>query len=76
MRKQFAQQLSVNIVPIQEVKITEKSRDDIPKILIALQTIFLNPEYNKKVFDILEKKSLVKSKKQVVLVWIYGKYFA
>jgi len=63
MRKQFAQQLSVNIVPIQEVKITEKSRDDIPKILIALQTIFLNPEYNKKVFDILERKIFSKKQK-------------
>ena len=45
MRKLFEQQLSVNIVPIPDVKITENSRDDIPKILITLQTMFLIPEY-------------------------------
>jgi len=63
MRKLFEQQLSVNIVPIPDVKITENSRDDIPKILITLQTMFLIPEYNKKIFDILEKNIFGKKKK-------------
>ena len=40
MRKRFEEQLSLGVIPISEVKIRTKSRDEMPPILICLQTIF------------------------------------
>lgn len=62
MRKRFDQQISLGITPISEVKINIKSRDEMPPILVALQTIFITPELNEKIFSILEDK-LTKDKK-------------
>lgn len=62
MRKRFDQQISLGITPINEVKINIKSRDEMPPILVALQTIFITPALNEKVFFILEDK-LTKDKK-------------
>lgn len=56
MRKRFEEQISLGITPISEVKIRTKSRDEMPPILIALQTIFTTPELNEKIFTILEDK--------------------
>lgn len=58
MRKRFAQQLSIGITPISEVKIPTKSRDELPPVLAALQHIFVDPTLNKKVFEIIEPKIL------------------
>lgn len=62
MRKRFDQQISLGITPIHEVKINIKSRDEMPPVLVALQTIFITPELNEKIFLILEDK-LTKDKK-------------
>ena len=62
MRKRFEEQTSLGITPIAEVKIRTKSRDEMPPILVALQTIFTTPELNEKIFLILEKK-ICKGKK-------------
>jgi hypothetical protein len=56
MRKKFAQQLSLGITPIAEVKIPTKSRDELPPVLAALQYIFVDPELNNKVFEIIAPK--------------------
>lgn len=56
MRQRFEQQLSLKTVPIAEVKFPLKSRDELPPVLKALQYIFVTPELNEKVFELLEKK--------------------
>ena len=56
MRQKFEQQLSLGVVPITEVRISLKSRDELPPVLAGLQYIFSNPDLNEKVFDLLEKK--------------------
>jgi IS5 family transposase len=54
MRQRFEQQLSLGVIPIGEVEIRTKSRDEMPPLLVALQTIFVTEELNEKVFAILE----------------------
>lgn len=61
MRKRFEQQLSIGTIPIGEVKVRIKSRDSVSPFLSALQKIYLTPEYNNRIFCILEDK-LVKGK--------------
>lgn len=56
MRQRFEQQLNVFITPISEVKLPLKSRDELPPVLRALQYIFITPELNEKVFQLLENK--------------------
>jgi IS5 family transposase len=56
MRQRFEQQMNLRTVAISEVKFPLKSRDELPPVLMALQYIFVTPELNKKVFDLLEKK--------------------
>ena len=56
MRKRFDQQLSLGATPISEVKIRIKGRDEMPPVLLGLQTIFTTPELNEKTFVILEEK--------------------
>lgn len=63
MRKRFEEQTSLGITPISEVEIRTKSRDEMPPILVALQTIFTTPELNEKIFSILETK-ICKGKKE------------
>lgn len=56
MRKKFAQQLTMGITPIEEVKIPTKSRDELPPVLAALQHIYMDTELNNKVFAIISPK--------------------
>jgi hypothetical protein len=58
MRKRFEQQLQIGQIPISEAEINPKSRDAYVHLMRALKEIFLTPEYNEKVFSILEKKIL------------------
>jgi len=55
MRTTFIQQLSIGVQPISEVKIPNITRDELPPVLKSLQYIFITPELNKKVFEILSK---------------------
>ena len=41
MRQRFEQQLSLGVTPISEVEIRTKCRDEMPPLLVALQTIFV-----------------------------------
>ncbi|MBA2610528.1 MAG: ISNCY family transposase [Bacteroidetes bacterium] len=56
MRQRFEQQMNLRTVAISEVKFPIKSRDELPPVLMALQHIFITPDLNKKVFELLEKK--------------------
>lgn len=63
MRKRFEQQLIIGQKPISEIHINPKYRSGLPKLILALKLIFITPEYNEKIFSILEKK-LVDGKKK------------
>ena len=54
MRKVIEQQLTFGQVPINEIKIDMRGRDEIPKILLGLQHIYMNKELCNKVFNILK----------------------
>jgi IS5 family transposase len=56
MRQRFEQQMNLRTVAIADVKFPLKSRDELPPVLMALQYIFITPELNEKVFEILEHK--------------------
>ena len=63
MRKRFEQQTTLGILPISEVKINTKSRDELPPVLVALQQIFVTEELSEKIFSLLEDK-ICNSKKK------------
>lgn len=58
MRKRFEQQNELDAELIPDVKIDGKSRHELPQLLAGLQYIFVTPELNEAVFQILEKKVL------------------
>lgn len=56
MRKRFEQQTALGRMLIEDVEIpTKKRMGPIPSLLAALKEIYINPKWNKKVFDILEE---------------------
>jgi len=63
MRQRFEQQLSLGAVPISDIKIPTKSRDEMPPTVRALQHIFTTPALNEKIFKLLEEK-ICKGKKK------------
>ncbi len=63
MRKRFEQQLSLGILPISEVSFDTRSRHQSMPFLRALQYVFVTPELNDKVFELLEEKILKGKKK-------------
>lgn len=62
MRKRFEQQRELDAELIPDVKIDPTSRHELPKLLTGLQYIFITPELNEAVFEILEQKILKKRK--------------
>ncbi len=57
MRKRFEQQLTLGRLPINETPIPiEKRSGALPKLCAALKEIFITPEWNARVFEILEAK--------------------
>ena len=65
MRKRFEQKLTFRTRPIADVNLNFKSRDELPPILMALQYIFVTPELNERVFEILERDVFPANKKNV-----------
>jgi len=53
MRKRFELSPILGSIPISDVKIPLKSRDELPPVLLALQTIFIDAKYHQKMFKIL-----------------------
>lgn len=63
MRKQFEQQLTLGVIPINEVQFDKRSRHQLPEILKGLQYIFVTSEVNTTVFALLDSSiNTVKSK--------------
>jgi transposase, IS5 family len=58
MRKRFEQQNQLDAELIPEVKIDGKSRHELPQLLAGLQYIFVTPDLNEAIFEILERKVL------------------
>ena len=48
-------QMELGEIPIADIKIDPKSRDDIQKILLGLQYIYITPDVRKDVFNVLEE---------------------
>ena len=64
MRKRFEQQMTLGSIPIGETKITTKKRSGaLPGLCAALKEIFITPEWNEKVFEILEAKIMAGKKR-------------
>jgi len=62
MRQRFEQQIRLGQIPVSEAEIDPKSRDPYMHLMRALKEIFLTPEYNKKIFNILEQKIMAGKK--------------
>jgi hypothetical protein len=62
MRKRFEQQLKIGQIAIADSFIITKSRDSYVSLMRALKEVFINNEYNEKIFNILEEK-ILKGKK-------------
>ena len=62
-RKRFKQQNELDALLIPDVKIDGKSRHELPQLLAGLQCIFITPELNEAVFEILEKNIIGDKKK-------------
>ncbi len=58
MRKRFELQYKLGVKPIEKIQIPDRSRDELPPVLRALQHIYTTPELNKAIFNLLEQKIL------------------
>jgi hypothetical protein len=65
MRKMEENQLRFGEINISEIKFNPKSRDDIPKLLMGLQCIYITPEIREEVFAILEHGITFRNNKKV-----------
>lgn len=54
MRQVMHEQLSLGELPISDIKINLKSRDDVPKILLGIQHVYNDKEAREEIFEILE----------------------
>jgi len=54
MRKRFEAQLTLGSIPIEQIQIPTKSRDELPALLRALQYIYTDKEISEQVFSLLE----------------------
>jgi len=63
MRKLFEIQYEIGVMPIEKVPLPERSRDEIPAVLRALQYLYKTPELNAKVCEVLERRILEKKQK-------------
>lgn len=55
MRERFDAQLRIGSIPISEIKIPTKSRDEFPPFLRAVQEIYNNLELSTEIFELVEK---------------------
>jgi len=64
MRQRFEQQMTLGKLPISETPIpTEKRSGALPQLCAALKEIFITPEWNERVFEILEAKIIAGKQK-------------
>jgi len=63
MRKRFERQLTIGQLLIEDTPIKAKNKHALDELLRALKEIYCNPEYNEKIFLLLEKHINTKKKK-------------
>lgn len=63
MRNRFTQQLTIGILPIEKTVVSLKLKDPLTELLAALLELYKTPEYNEKIFSLLENY-LMKGKKK------------
>ena len=63
MRKRFEQQYTIGLKRIEDTEINLKSRDALPKLILALKKLYTNKKYNEQLFSILEKKIILPKQK-------------
>lgn len=63
MRKCFEPQLILGCTPIEEVKVPVKTKNHLAALIAALQYIYVNPEWNAKIFQLLSGKLVKGSNK-------------
>ena len=63
MRKVFNEQPKLGVIDISEIKIDMTSRDEVPRVLLGLQFIYVNIDLRHQVFNILDEALPEKSKK-------------
>jgi IS5 family transposase len=56
MRKRFEAQLTIGCTPIEEVKIPVKTRSHMAALIVAIHYIYVNPEWNERIFALLSEK--------------------
>lgn len=63
MRKSFEPQLSLGCTPIEEVKVPAKTKSHLAALVAALQFIYINPEWNQRIFVLLSSR-IIKGKEE------------
>ena len=63
MRKRFEPQFILGQLPIEETRIPLKCRASLVALVAALKKLYITPEWNEKIFAILEQKILSGKKK-------------
>ena len=56
MRKRFERQIIIGLKTIQKTEIPDRKCNSIAAVLEALKEIFIYPDYDKKIYSILEHK--------------------
>jgi len=55
MRERFDAKLRIGSIPISEIKIPTKSRDEFPPFLRAVQQIYTTLEYSQEIYTLVEE---------------------
>lgn len=63
MRKSFEPQLTIGCTPIEEVEVPTKTKSHLAALVAALQYIYLEPEWNQRIFKLLSSR-IIKNKKE------------
>lgn len=63
MRNRFDQQYSIGQRLIKDTPINPKRKDKLEELIAALKAIYCNPEYNQRLFEVLERHLLEDKKK-------------
>jgi transposase, IS5 family len=58
MRQRYSPQPDLQIVPIEQIRLPLKSRDELPPILAGLQWLWMHPTLKPEIFALLEAKIL------------------
>ncbi len=63
MRKSFQPQLTLGCTPIEQVEAPVKTKSHLAALAAALQYIYVQPEWNQRIFELLSSK-LIEGKKK------------